>query len=319
MPARLLLSLALPLLAVHMAHAAQDAASAQAPGQVSFGSDVVNPQVPARERAALVARGKAVAELLLATPALREPRGFALNGYVRVDFFRDSVRVDGDPFPISGSLLLRKIDLRSGAKPDAQGRYPGHGEGPAVKFKINDLLGLYGNNAASGGQRGGHFQLPVGALTRDADGVYRFEQGLQRVVVIAAPGRDPFLPLTQQDYLQGLIAELYPDGRDPAPHPGKGLAALQAELAALSPEQRRAPACSGGRGRGWLSNCAARGASALVRPNLDYFDRSKPRGTPQLITLTVALPWVGQDREEGDRMRSAVAELDIAALQALLG
>ncbi|HEX2013030.1 MAG TPA: hypothetical protein VJN44_19025, partial [Roseateles sp.] len=255
-PFRLIAALGLGLLQFPALAAPQDAASAQAPGQVSIGSDVVNPEVPAREKALLITKGRAVMEALLAAPALREPRGFALNGFVRVDFFHDSVKIDGAPFPISGSLLLRKIDLRGGnAKPDAQGRYPGSGEGPAVKFRINDLLGMYPGNAVAESRRGGHFALPAAAMTRGADGVYRFEQGLQRIIVIAAPQREPFVPVTQQDYLQQLMTELYPSGIDASPKPGKGLAAIQAELAALSPEQRQAPACSGGRGRTWLSNC----------------------------------------------------------------
>lgn len=315
-PVIVTIGLGLPLAGLQAAP--QDPASAQAAGQIGFGGDVVNPQVPAKDRAVLLAKGKAVAEVALATRALREPRGFALNSFVRVDFFHDSAKVDGDPFPISGTLLLRKIDLRSHAKPDAQGRYPGSGEGPTLKFKLNELMGLYPNNAVAESRRGGYLALPAAAIARGADGLYRFEQGLQQIIVIAAPGRAPFVHVTRQEYLQQLIAELYPSGVDTAPKPGKGLGALQAELAALSPEQQQAPACSGGRGRSWLSHCEDRGASYLVRPNLDYFDRRKPRSAPQLITLSVPLPWVGEDREEGDRLRSAVAELDFGRLQAML-
>lgn len=309
------LLLALPLVAT----AAQDPESANALGQLSFSSDAVNPQLKAADKPPLTAKARALLDLLTGTPALRERRGFALNGSARLGFFSESVETAGDPFPVSGSLLLRKIDLKQNAKADAQGRYPGWGEGPAIQFSFNHLLTMYGNNAASGHQRGTPLQLPAASLRREPDGSLRFTQGLRSYLVIAAAGREPFTHLSREAYLRRLMNELYPDGTDPRPKPGKGLAALQAELEALSPEQRQAPACSGGRGRGWTSSCEDPSAVYQVLPNLDYFDRRQPRHAVQLITLVIPGPWVGEDREEGDRLRAAAAELDIKALRALLG
>lgn len=297
---------------------AQDPASAQAPGQLSFSHDVVNPQIKPAERAPLIAKGKALLDSLTSTPALAQPRGFALNSSLRIDFYRDAVKRDGDPFPVGGQLLLRKIDLKQNAKADAQGRYPGWGEGPAIQFRLNDLLSLYERNAAAEAGADSVFSLTA-SLRREAAGLYRLQSGLRQLIVIADAERQPFVHLSREDYLRRLMKELYPDGVDPSPKPGKGLAKLQAELEALSAEQRAAPACTGGSGRGWTSGCDDPSSVYQVRPNPDYFDRSRPRHSVQLITLVVPQPWVGEDREEGDRLRAAAAQLDLDALRKLLG
>lgn len=308
-------ALLLPLLA----GAAQDPDSAQALGQFSYSAESVNPKIAAREKPLLLAKAKALIDLIAGSSVLRERRGFALNTSARIGFFSESVETAGDPFPVSGNLLLRNIDLRSNAKADAEGRYPGWGEGPALQFSFNNLLTLYGNNASSGHRRGAALQLPAASLRRAADGSYRFTQGGRSYIVIAAADREPFVQVTREQYLRDLMQELYPDGQDPGAKPGKGLAKLKAELEALSAEQRNSPACTGGRGRDWLSACTDPSSSYVVKPNLDYFDRRKPRHSVQLITLVVPEPWVGEDRSEGERLRGAAAELDLASLRALLG
>jgi hypothetical protein len=82
--------------------------------------------------------------------------------------------------------------------------------------------------------------------------------------------------------------EIPPSIRERGPQARQGhvdeLDSLRAQLAALSPEQRRAPACSAPevRGRG-IGECATR--RTLVEVNPDFFDKAKPRGEVQLVVL----------------------------------
>jgi hypothetical protein len=65
------------------------------------------------------------------------------------------------------------------------------------------------------------------------------------------------------------------------------IAAIEAHIAALAPEQRSAPACIGN-GISWLQRFHAAessGCTLLVRPNWAFFDRRLPRSTPQVLLV----------------------------------
>ena len=77
------------------AFAVQDAASAAARGQVNFNSDVFNQDISAKEKPMMIAKGKAVGETIISTPALKNPVGMAINWHVRVSY-----QQEGCPRPI---------------------------------------------------------------------------------------------------------------------------------------------------------------------------------------------------------------------------
>ena len=82
------------------------------------------------------------------------------------------------------------------------------------------------------------------------------------------------------------------------------LASVQAIIAALTPEERTAPACyvpGTTRVKGHIKAGPANArCTALVRPNYDFFDRTLPRSAPQLVIL-----WQAKRCYESDRDRAA--------------
>ncbi len=100
----------------------------------------------------------------------------------------------------------------------------------------------------------------------------------------------------------------------------KRIKSLEAELAALSVEERHAPAYLGGPSdRPSLLSDAGPEARRLVVPNPDFFDRSAPRTSLQ--TLAIASPQLNQRRYFRAllRLRATVREqLDYQQLQNLL-
>jgi hypothetical protein len=105
-----------------------------------------------------------------------------------------------------------------------------------------------------------------------------------------------------------------------SPHP-KARAALDAQvaaLAALSPQQRAAPACVSSRLRVYLGNCAEPNATYYVRLNPSYFDKGLSKGAVQLVTIsTPAEGGHGHPRLE-PKFRAAAAALDLKAIQGAL-
>jgi len=301
----------------HPAIAKQDPESAAAPGRVEFTSDVVNQQISAKDKPAMVAKGKAAGSLVVSTPALSNPVGMAVNWSVRVGFQQDGMPAS-DPFPVKGSVLLRKIDIKDGSKPDSQGRYSGAGEGPTLKFTVNDPFAFYSGNIEGMNPATGSFDLPVAASWND--GVMHFNSNSETILVVGRPDRAPFRHVTREEFIADLMTELYPDGTDPYSKPSKGLSALKAELAEMSPAERNSPACRGGKERPnrWLTSCSDAGSHYKVKMNHAYFDKSKSRVSTQLVTFKVHDAWVGEDVEEGDRLRAAFGQINVDAVRSLL-
>jgi hypothetical protein len=297
--------------------AQQTAADAALPGQVNYSSDVVNQDIKAKDKPAMSAKGKAVGDLVLATPALASPKGFAINWNTRVGFQQDGMPKT-DPFPVKGQVLVREVDTSDGSKPDKQGRYSGSGEGPSLKFTLNDMHAFYSGNIEATDAPTAFYDLPASAKWEN--GTMTFEQNNDTVLVVGHKDRAPFLHVTREEFINGLIKELYPDGTDTYSKPGKGLSALKAELAEMTPDQRASPACRNGKEvkNRWLTSCNDPGSHFKVRANLDYFDKSKPRVSTQLVTFRVSGHWVGGAKKEGDIVREAFKQIDVEAVRKLL-
>jgi hypothetical protein len=218
---------------------------------------------------------------------------------------------------VKGYILAREIDTSDGSKPDKEGRYTGSGEGPTLKFTVNDPFGLYRDNDVAQNE---HLLFQIPATAKWENGAVTFKQGKDTVMVVGHADRAPYRLVSREERINGLIAELYPDGTDAYSKPGKGLSALKAELAEMSPAERASPACDSGKEikNRWLTSCNDPGSHYFVTPNLDYFDTTKPRTSTQLVTFRVSEHWVGAAKPEGDKLRAAFAEIDVAAVRKLL-
>jgi hypothetical protein len=299
--------------------AQQTAADALLAGQVNFSSDIVNQDIKAKDKPIMVARGRAVGEAIVSTPALANPKGMAINWNVRVAFQQDGMPKT-DPYPVRGFALIRKISTKDGSKPDKDGRYSGAGEGPSLKFTLNDPFAFYDGNIEGMNPATGAFDLPADAKWENGAMTFRSRSSNDAIAVIGRTDRAPFRHVTREEFINDLIAELYPDGADKYSKPGKGLAALKAELAEMSPADRASPACRNGKEKPnrWLTSCNDPGSHYKVKMNHAYFDTAKPRASTQLITFRVQANWVGEDKQEGDRLREAFSQIDMAAVRKLL-
>ena len=308
------LAIALAALVAHPAIAQQDAASAAAPGRISFKSDVFNADIAAKDQPAMTVKAKAVGQAIMATPALTNLKGMAVDWSVRIAAQQDNM-AKTDPFPARGQVLLRKIDLKRNGKADADGRYGGEGEGPSIKFTVNDPFGFYWGNIDAMKPATATFNLPTTAQWDG--GTMTVKQNGETVVVVGRADRAPFVLLAREQALNALIKQLVDDGIPPE---SKGIANIKAELAALTATERAQPACRGGREvpNRWLTDCAAN-AMYQVQRNPGYFDEAKPRTSVELVTFRVGdAGAVGEDKDEGDRLRQAFASIDLAAVRKLL-
>jgi hypothetical protein len=301
------------------AMAEQDAASAAAPGHVVFSSDSVNPNVREAHKPVMIAKAKAVGEAIVSRPALADPHGFAVDWHARLSIPQAGM-AGANPYPVRGYVLVRKIklDAKPAPKPDASGRYPGEGEGPKLTFTINDPFTLFSGNIEGVKPRpaDGVFDLPANAEWNN--GQIKLHTGMDTVLMIGRMDRGaPFIRLTAAEALNALVKELIAEGMLESSKP---VQAVKAELAAMSVDERQSPACRGGKevpGH-WLTNCAGERAVQKVKINHLYFDTSKPYTTVQLIAFRVGDPTVGEDKAEGDKLRDAFSQLDVAAVRKLL-
>lgn len=296
----------------------QSAASAAAKGRIAPVSvQVTDPSLPGPARKAAAAKVEALIGQALATPAFTDPRGFSLTRTVRIHAPLDGMPA-GHPVRAEAILIAQDIDLESGAKPDASGAYMGRLEGPSFRILVNDLHALYANYSGGGDPAREVQNLP--ARMSLADGFPVFRVGVRDVVVIAKPGRLPYVHVSKAEYLQGLVEEtqatIVQIGGTPHPKMQATLDSQTAALAALSPNERAAPACVSPRLRQYFGDCAAKDATFYVRPNLDYFDKGAPKTAVQLVMIsTPAEGGHGHKRLE-PVMRAAGAAMDYAAIQA---
>lgn len=288
-----------------LAELTQDAQSAAAPGQISFTYNRSLPVASPAERTPLQATGIKLRDMILATPALADRRGFALHASVVLQ--RPVASRASDPDGVWGNVLSRRINVAR-SKPDAAGRYPGDGEGPAISHSINkpeDALLRLGREAD------GFFTPPQDS--REQGGVMRFSRSGRDYVVITPPGVPLFKPVSIGEYVTASADAFEKEGLTLA-------GSMRQALAQLTPAQQAQPYCETNTGPATdLANrCQHRSAKPVVRLNPNLWIGTGAASQPRLAILHV--PQLGQigDAQERRRLLTAFNQIDIAAVQALL-
>lgn len=282
----------------------QDAASAAARGQIDFSYNRSLRTQAAADRTPLQAQGIKLRDTILATPALANPRGFALHASVVLDRPVSS-RAD-EPDVIVGSVISRRVNVTR-SKPDAGGRYPGDGEGPVLIFGINRLEAALGYRSDAG-----YFTLPV--QRQERDGLLTFARSGRDYTVISPSGLSAYQAVSIGDYVATSIVAFRADG---APQLATELQAAAAQLTAA---QKAAPYCQTNTGPATdLANrCRHPSAQPVVRVNPRLAPGTGAASRARIIVVSV--PQLGRvgDAQERQRLREATGQLDIAALRGLL-
>lgn len=299
------LLLAMSLAGAALAETPQDAISAAAKGQIDFTYNRSSPTPAASDRTPLQAKGVRLRDLMLSAPALSDRRGFALHTSVVLDRPPASGAAQSDA--VRGSIQSRRINAAR-TQPDAQGRYPGFGEGPALIFAINKLEVALGYRSAAG-----FFTLPV--EREEQDGLLRFVRSGRDYTVITPPGLKAYQPVSIGDYAADMIRSNEAGG---APD----LAAqMRAAASQLSAAQLQAPYCKTNAMEmvDLTTRCAMSGAEPVVRLNPGLALGLGAASRAGLIVLSV--PRIGNigDAQERRRLLLAASQFDLAALRALLG
>lgn len=293
------LSLAL-LAGAAPAYAEQSAASAAAKGRVAPLSVQVIGSLPPAEVKAFTAKAGAIVEKVLATPTLHQPRGFSITRSLTIDS-PPSEQPQSNPFVGRATLIPQMLDLEAGAKPDASGAYMGRLEGPTFQIRFNNLTALYANNDGGGMSEARNLPLKMTPI----QGFPVFQVGVRQVILITKPGRLPYAPMTKAEYLQYLAGQI----NDPA---------VATALAALTPQERAAPACASSRLRQFFGECSQSGATYYVRLNPDYFDKGARKGSIQLVAISTPVPGGHGHRILEPKLKAAASELDLKSIQAML-
>ncbi|WP_129793050.1 hypothetical protein [Sphingosinicella sp. CPCC 101087] len=291
------------------------------PGRVTPSSvEIRNARVPRGQAAAMAEAIDGILARLLETPALRSPRGFAINRGVIISAPAADEPASA-PVRAEAMLLLREVNPAEGSRADAAGAYSGIGEGPAIRITVNDAGALFPNAGEGIDGREPFYELTNNPGQRDGFAVLRFRS--RDHVVITRPGLLPYRLVTKQEVLEREVEEYRRAVADLAGNAAPPLLATlterEAELAALPDPERSAPACQNGSRRGGsFVPCTERGAHHVVALNPAYFDRSRPRTALQLVTISApSAGGVGHALLE-PVARSAVEALDLAAIQRLL-
>lgn len=291
----------------------QDAASASAKGRLDLGYNGSRTTPSPSEKTPLHLKAVRIRDMLLGSSALRDRRGFALGASVQVGPPGPLGRVPG-PDVATGSILLRFINV-SRSKPNAQGEYPGDGEGPTLTYWINDFKGL-GSPRAGGGRNA--FTAPDDLRTQG--GVTTYSRNGTGYIMLHKPGHAPFRPLTTERFYQLVLAEdqaLLAEGGD-AQFLASTRASLEkakTKLAALTPKERASQACESS---SRPARCDARNARPLTELDPAFFS-GKPKSSAQVITFELRQqPGRGTTNPQLAPLIAALKELDLTTVQTLL-
>lgn len=282
----------------------QDAASAAAPGQVDFTYNRSRPTPSAAEQTPLQAKGVKLRDMILATPALKDRRGFALHASV----VREPPVASraGDPDMVWGGVISRRINVTR-SQPDAAGRYPGDGEGPVLRYMINKV------GRALGADDSGFFTLPE--VRQEGGGILRFVRAGSEYTLITPAGAPGFARVSIGDYLGVTATRLDKEGS-----PEQAQEIRQA-LAGLGDAERAAPYCmtSAAPAVDVRGRCAQPGARPMMQLNPVLNAGTGAGSKARIIVLIVPQLGTIGDAQERRRLIAAAGQLDLTAVQALLG
>lgn len=328
---RACLGLLLSCVVAGQALATTDVALANARGAVTpISFTLQDSRLPASQAAQLRIPLEAILARLRQSGALSSMQGFSIDQSIRLSSQPDALA--NAPATGLAFLLVRRIDPARSRVDKASGALLGIGEGPGIEVQVNDQRALFGYSVGMDAQ-GDYYQLAV--KPRRLQGFPVLEIGNKDVVVINKPGRKPFRHISRQRYLEGLLAtdreqlaaleaqlagtrdaesraQIQPylrQWRDAAAH-------KQALLAGMSAAERAAPTCQASQStRQLFGACDAPGAVYYVTFNPDYFQSGLARSSVQLLTISVVGKQFLNDHTLGKRVRQAVGQLDLQALQ----
>lgn len=267
------------------------------------------------------------------TPALAPLQGFAINQSIRL--FEQPSALGAAPAAGWAHLLVRRVDPQRSERDAASGALRGVGEGPAIEVRANDQGALFGYSVGKD-EQGDYYQFPV--IPRRLQGFPVLQIGSKDVVVLHKAGRQPFAHISRERYLKGILADarehlallrdMLNDTGDEQLRAGlqgniadwqRTVTARQAELEGMSEAERRSPTCQSSDQRGaTFASCRTPGAVYYVTFSPEYFDPALPPSSVQLMSISVVNKGFLNDRVLGQKVRQAVAELDLAALRETL-
>jgi hypothetical protein len=293
------------------------------------GFDIQGSPLPQAQVPQLRARLDDLLALLRQTGALAPLQGFAINQSIRL--FEQPAALSGAPSGGWAHLLVRRVDPARSAKDPASGGLRGYGEGPAIEMRVNDQGALFGYPVGKDAH-GDYYQLLV--KPRRLQGMPVLQVGSKDVVVVHKAGRKPFAHVSRQRYLEGLLAgerehiaslqQQLAEATDAESRhqleqfirQWQGTAAQkQATLDAMSDAERRSPTCQSSASRGLFAPCSDPGVVYYVTFEPGYFQPGLPPSSVQLLTISVVGKDFLNDKTLGLKVRQAVAQLDLAALQ----
>jgi len=288
--------------------------------------------LPKEQADAMKRKVEAILQRLLQTPALSTMQGFSIDRHIHLDNMVSSPGIVGG----KSFLLVRRVHPSQSKRDPSSGALRGVGEGPVIKVHVNDRDAVFGEYSKENENLGTTRESSV--KMRLLHGFPVYELGSRDVVVIAKPGREPFVPVSKQRYLEGLLSldlelakfqrEQLAKAQDPRDRTNlekylaKSEAAInekQAMLNALSEAERREQACPSKKSKGGpFIGCNEKGATHYLALNPDYFDAAKPKGSIELVTIEVVGKRFLNDKALGTLTRQALEQLDLAGLQASL-
>lgn len=297
---------------------AQDASSA--PGAVAYTSGSSDDGARAADRTALLDSVRRTIAPILDVPTLANP-----VGHTAETFLRNRPPPPGmprsDPMTAMGHIIARPLDLSKA--PDAQGRYPGMDEGAPITVQANDATALFVDGSNFEDVSTHYFTLP--RMVERSGPATVLPQGLWDLYVFTRSGEAPWLPVSQEERLLGLIAaaENERDANRAVPEVhalfDTWVVARRGALEAMTPAERASQACAGSTAHPLteMSDCEP-DALGYVRINPDFFDRSLPRSAVQLLTLAVPSEDHARQSESAAIVRDAFLRTSLDAIQTAL-
>lgn len=280
----------------------QDPASAAARGQIDLTYNNSRKAASPAEKTPLQVKGVKLRDMILSTPALANPVGFAVHASVVLQ--KPVSSRASDPDALWGVALTRRINV-SRSKPDAAGRYPGDGEGPSLEYSINRLKSAFGDPDMYG-----FYKLPDDV--REGDGDLRFARSGSDYLVITPLGQRAYQPVSIGEYVNASLREYegYP----------QIIADLKGALARLSPAEQAAPYCMTNQkpDDDLRNRCRHPSARRMVKANPALSVGTGANSKARLIVLKVMQTGRLGDQQERARLRTAAGQLDVAAIRGLL-
>lgn len=232
------------------------------------------PALTSEERRALLAQLRAVGTVVAAAPALTPLRGVTVEAAERLDL---GCEHDEHPcrLPVVGAWTEVAM---MGLYQEAGRVVPKRNEPPGLLIALNDPMVALSDHALDYerlfDERGREIFTGLTEIGRVGSAVIWDNN----VVVVAKPGRSLTSPVSRESYLRALLKR----------HASERILVdlFTAELAALSPSDRKAPAFVGTSEKpSRLVDSATDGAAALVTIDPGYFDPALPRTAVQLIAI----------------------------------